>query len=132
MASPKSGRKKAEGEEEEQTMKLPTIHMNGTGVQDLLDANEAAWRALRLAMDAMRQAAPNGRDYYPQEAGAIEVAIDEHQARLHAMHGIARELQEMGEYLATEQEKRTRRPSALAREKWVEQARAAVREARGE
>ena len=57
-------------------MKYPTIHMNGTPLHALQEANQKACDAIREAVEALAQAAPNGRDYYPQSADAI------HEARI--------------------------------------------------
>ena len=90
-------------------MTLPTIHLNGTSVESLLEDNDRAYRAINAAYDALRLAGPNGRDYYPQGGGAMEAAQDEHRERLLALHGIITQLENIGEYLATEQEKRRKR-----------------------
>lgn len=90
-------------------MTLPTIHLNGTSVESLLEDNDKAYRALDLALSAMRQSAPNGRDYYPQSPSAINSAIDEHQERMRKVYEVMKELETMGEHLATEQEKRRKR-----------------------
>lgn len=94
-------------------MQFPTIHMNGTSVESLLEMNEEAYQALRTAMAALRNAGPNGRDYYPQAGNAMGAAVAEHEARLRRIHEVMIELENMGEYLATEQDKRrTRKVSA--------------------
>ena len=86
-------------------MTLPTIHLNGTSVEALGEANEQAYQALQLAMSALTQAGPNGRDYYPQ-AGAMDKAVDEHCDRMRRLKSVLDELGEMGEYLAKEEMKR--------------------------
>ena len=94
-------------------MQFPTIHMNGTSVESLLEMNEEAYQALGVAMAALRNAGPNGRDYYPQAGNAMSNAVAEHEARLRRIHEVMIELENMGEYLATEQDKRrTRKVSA--------------------
>ncbi len=92
-------------------MILPTIHLNGTSVEALMEANDKAYQALGLAFSDLRQAAPNGRDYYTQGPEALGKAVEEHEARLRAIYGVMLELETIGEYLATEQEKR-RKPRA--------------------
>lgn len=42
---------------------FPTLHLNGTGSKALLDSNEAVRDALRALQSAMRDDAPNARDY---------------------------------------------------------------------
>ena len=63
----------------------PTIHSNGTSKQALYDQMRAAWDALRAARRAIADAAPNGRDYYPQGDEAFREAVRQHHARLKAV-----------------------------------------------
>lgn len=62
-------------------MIIPTIHLNGTGRQALIDELAEAGSALRLAMAAHDAACPNGRDYYPQGPDAFTAAVREHDSR---------------------------------------------------
>jgi len=80
-------------------MTLPTIHFNGTGADDLLADNRAAYNAIRAAYDALRKTAPHGRDYYPQSEEAIQHAVDEYRARLTALHGVMAELDHIAMHL---------------------------------
>ena len=66
-------------------MIFPTIHLNGTSKQSLLDQTLDAGRAVQAAIKALENASPNGRDYYPQGADAIKLAIDEHAARVNKL-----------------------------------------------
>jgi hypothetical protein len=59
---------------------LPTVHMNGTGKQMLLDGYEAAHNKLRELTKSLGQIEFNARDYYPQEVGAWDKALSERQA----------------------------------------------------
>lgn len=61
---------------------IPTIHLNGTGFTTLRDEYAAAYDAINKAIDALAAATMNGRDYYPQPAGAFYKARDERQAAL--------------------------------------------------
>ena len=61
---------------------VPTVHNNGSGEKNLTDQCSAVREALRIAMEAMRQASPHGRDYYTQKPGAFEKARSEHVARI--------------------------------------------------
>lgn len=79
-------------------MMLPTIHLNGTSRSELFDTHVAAIVALDQAMAALRRAAPNGRDYYPQSPHAYAQARDEHLARLAAMDAISRDLHALAEH----------------------------------
>jgi len=47
-------------------MMMPTIHINGTSAKELLEQLRNASVAVREARGALQQAAPHGRDYYPQ------------------------------------------------------------------
>jgi hypothetical protein len=70
----------------------PTVHMNGTGWKDLYEECAAASHAISDAMSALQKAAPNGRDYYVQAAGAIGTAIDQHWDRLKRLRAVKAEL----------------------------------------
>ena len=63
-------------------MMTPTIHLNGTSREALLTQCKNAKAALHNAYDAMREAQPNARDYYPQGDGAFKKAQQEHLERL--------------------------------------------------
>ncbi len=63
-------------------VRLPTIHLNGTSKQALLDQLADAYSALDEALAKMGQACPNGRDYYPQGPDAIGEALRQHERRL--------------------------------------------------
>ncbi len=73
-------------------MQLPTIHMNGTSKTALIDALCDASSALDAAYLALKQTAPNGRDYYPQGAGALEHAEAEHNGRLRRLDDVKAEV----------------------------------------
>jgi hypothetical protein len=60
---------------------LPTVHMNGTSRQDLVAGYVQAINKVEEAITALRQAAPNGRDYYPVP-GSLEKAQAEHDVRI--------------------------------------------------
>ena len=71
---------------------LPTIHLNGTSPQDLLDGYRAAMDAVQAAGEALAKCGPNGRDYYPQGPDAIGVAADQHRMRREAVMAVYDEL----------------------------------------
>jgi hypothetical protein len=77
---------------ERRTMQLPTIHLNGTSKERLIEALCEASQALDLAFSALKQTAPNGRDYYPQGPEAIHKATEEHLARLRRLDDIKNEI----------------------------------------
>jgi hypothetical protein len=72
---------------------VPAVHLNGTGKNDLLDALEKAYRACNDAYDALRQTAPNGRDYYVYGPDAYSRARDEHLQRMRAIDTVVKELE---------------------------------------
>lgn len=78
-------------------MKTPTIHLNGTGRERLFEQTADALGALRAAMRALDEAAPNGRDYYPQGEGAYSEAAREHASRVARVREVAAELEQMAE-----------------------------------
>lgn len=76
-------------------MLLPTVHLNGTSAQALFDANRRAAAAVHDAIAAMSEAYPNGRDFYPQGANAINVAMEEHRTRVRKLEEVAKDLEEI-------------------------------------
>ena len=64
------------------TVSLPTVHLNGTSRDTLLEGYIAALDALRLATEALQSAAPRPRDYYVQSNMSAHLARDEHFTRL--------------------------------------------------
>jgi hypothetical protein len=76
---------------------VPTIHLNGTAKSDLLEAYCEAIHALHQAGTAMAKTYPNGRDYYPQGATALNQAMDQHDDRMNRLRGIIKELEVIAE-----------------------------------
>jgi hypothetical protein len=72
---------------------VPTIHLNGTSRRDIEDQLIDAGHALRAALEALQQAAPNARDYYPQGPEAFPVAQAQHEARWLAVKGVFSEIE---------------------------------------
>lgn len=87
---------------------LPTIHLNGTSLATLAEANDKAHTAILEAIAKLAEAAPNGRDYYPQSPDAIYKARDEHYSRIDRLKSVLKELEQIGEYLAMEEARRKR------------------------
>ena len=79
---------------------LPTVHLNGTSRQSLIDDNDAAYNALRAAVRALEKAAPNARDYYVQGDGAFANAVAQHVARLTALRSVLADLEAIAESLS--------------------------------
>lgn len=73
-------------------MMIPSVHLNGTSKQELLDGYVNAATALRHALVVVRATAPNGRDYYPQGAESIRQAEREYSARIEKIDLIVDEL----------------------------------------
>ena len=65
----------------EASVVYPCVHMNGTGKQALLDNLECVYYAVEKVRDALKQAAPNGRDYYIG-TNTYKAAADQHTQRL--------------------------------------------------
>jgi hypothetical protein len=78
---------------ERQGLTAPTVHINGTSRDELLGQLETAAAALNTAIEKLSNAAPNGRDYYPQGPRAWARANDEHVARLGKLQSVYEELQ---------------------------------------
>ncbi len=61
-------------ESKEDMTTLPTIHLNGTGAQNLFSEYYAALKSIREASNTLVNATCNQRDFYPQGDGAWEKA----------------------------------------------------------
>lgn len=86
-------------------MQQPTIHLNGTARATLVEQWTVAVEALRAAEDALCDAAPNGRDYYPQGKPAYLQAVAEYEARLARVSAVRREAEAMLESIVDAKEK---------------------------
>jgi len=60
-------------------LKGPLIHLNGTSATDLEAQMRVCCDALRAAMNALYQASPNARDYYPLGDEAFAEAKSRHE-----------------------------------------------------
>lgn len=69
----------------------PIIHMNGSSKDRLIEALSNAYDKFSEAYDALRQCAPNGRDYYLED-GRFDKARDQHIRRLGAVAGVMESL----------------------------------------
>lgn len=74
-------------------MMVPTIHLNGTSRDSLLEQVTDAGHALHDAMKKLDETAPNGRDYYPQGQGALKQAETEYRSRAERLRSVYQELQ---------------------------------------
>ena len=77
--------------------KIPTVHLNGTGRDELLTQVREAHTAICDAIDALYVAAPHGRDYYTQGDDAYPAARTEHLARLSKLQAVRDEVWEIWE-----------------------------------
>lgn len=76
----------------------PTVHSNGTSGMALYDGLSEVVHALDNAWDALKRAAPNGRDYYIQPARGdvptLELAIQQHERRQRVIQALIDEIDE--------------------------------------
>ena len=76
-------------------MTLPTIHLNGTSKDELLQQVCDANNALNAAISKLLEATPNARDYYPQGPDAFRSAQKEHHERYMRLQAVRGELEEL-------------------------------------
>jgi len=69
-------------------MLIPTIHLNGSSGERLLEQYTAASAAVRAAISTLQEVDVNARDYYVQGENAPQAAQREHDARLMALRRI--------------------------------------------
>ena len=80
-------------------MIMPTVHLNGTSQNDLLEGWLKISHALGDALKAMYNEGPNGRDYY-QVPGAFTQAVAEHGARVEKIKAVKAEIDAIVEHVA--------------------------------
>ena len=81
-------------------MMVPTIHLNGTSRQELLDGYVVALSAVCDALIAVGKSYPNGRDYYVQGPDATHKAMEEHRSRLERLKSVRDELNTIAEEIS--------------------------------
>ena len=79
---------------------LPTVHLNGTSRDGLLEGYIAAMDAIRLARKALQSAAPHARDYYVQAGDTFCLAQNQHFVRLARLRETLDELNTLAEHVA--------------------------------
>jgi hypothetical protein len=84
---------------------VPIIHMNGTSADRLCEALSDAYYAASKLMDALKQCAPNGRDYYPMP-GLMEKAVEQHGARMQSVTDLQTAIEKEIEGIMQQTEKR--------------------------
>jgi hypothetical protein len=97
------------------TVMAPTVHVNGTAYEVLLEQNLKTASAVGKAIESLGQAAPNGRDYYPQGAAAIRAAMEQHVQRVRRLQSVYDELERIAELIADATCIHTREPEATRR-----------------
>jgi len=97
------------------TVMAPTVHVNGTAREVLLEQNLNAASAVRKAIEALGQAAPNGCDYYPQGPAAIRAAVEQHVQRVRRLLSVYDELERIAGLIADANCVHTREPEATRR-----------------
>lgn len=80
-----------------QELMVPTIHMNGTSKESLIEDICAATLALSKAHNAVCQTCPNGRDYYVQPKENFKLARIQHVSRLERLESVRLELEQIAE-----------------------------------
>ena len=86
-------------------MMYPTVHMNGTSRQELLDQVCDTMTAITNAIRVLEQSAPNARDYYPQNrpeqtADPYRTANAEHCNRVATLAAVNAEFEDIAEHIA--------------------------------
>jgi len=79
-------------------IRYPVIHLNGTSARSLLRQYTEARNALRSALDAVSNAAPNARDYYLLGDAAFPAANKEHVERLRKLETMLHEMEALSVY----------------------------------
>jgi len=74
---------------------IPTLHLNGSSGDTLLDNAHDAVRDLDVLIDGLRMHPPHARDFYVQGEGAYRSARAEHEARIAALTAILAEYREI-------------------------------------
>jgi hypothetical protein len=78
-------------------MLIPTVHLNGTSGEALLDQYTTAAQSVRQAIDKLCDAGPNARDYYVQGPDAALAAQREHESRIAALKRVRDDLAAIAE-----------------------------------
>lgn len=71
----------------------PLVHLNGTSKQALCDQLDEAYQAIGMAIEAVKQAAPNRRDYYPLPDNWWDEAQAQHRKRLQILADLQDEIE---------------------------------------
>lgn len=81
-------------------MRVPSIHLNGSHKDTLLEQVTEAASAVMEALRKLETAWPNGRDYYPQGPDALREAEAEWRSRSERLSSVYDEMCELAEAIA--------------------------------
>lgn len=87
-------------ETKKEKIETPCVNLNGTSASELQRQLTRAADALRAAMDALCDAAPNARDYYVRGPHSWPLANRQHDERLAALRKVHDEIYLMYEAIA--------------------------------
>lgn len=79
---------------------LPSLHLNGTSKEELVQRLSEAHLSLQKAREVLAKAAPHQRDYYVQkDQGNYRRARNQHEARLQKIDDVMTELLDLGIFI---------------------------------
>jgi hypothetical protein len=88
-------------------VKVPSVHLNGSGREELMRQLSNAHTALEKGLNVLCKAAPHGRDYYVQDdpyvgpyGPAYKEAREEFDSRVQRVASVVTELYDMMEELS--------------------------------
>lgn len=87
---------------------IPTIHTNGTSKEELVKQVQDSLTQLNVAIASLIDAAPHGRDYYPQGPDAYKQAALQHEDRVSRIKSVYAELESLLESIVDTPDWRTR------------------------
>ena len=76
-------------------MRIPTIHLNGTGKETLISGYHEAYDALRKVENALSDIEFNPRDYYVQGPDAWPEAVKEMDSRKLKIYEVKKEIEDI-------------------------------------
>lgn len=79
----------------------PIVHMNGTSADRLMESLSDVCDAAQKTYEALKQAAPNGRDYY-QEPGRMEKAEAQHRWRMMLLDALQKSVEQEMDAIANQ------------------------------
>jgi len=89
-------------------MIYPSLHLNGTSFDSLLEDYNEAIHSLQIAYNDLLGMSPNGRDYYPQSNKAFADAVTEHSKRLTTISSMVREIEDLRDVWIKKNDERKR------------------------